>query len=109
MSYQIDKQRWARLNIFEQMGNIYSEVGRSFAAKKRHDKTACDKAVERAVDLFNETINGLIAAKSPRAREVLRAKEEFLKIINDNRVSNEEIESLDHYFFHFAIAARLNS
>ncbi len=108
MSYKIDKKRWAKLSIFEQMGNIYSEVGRSFAAKKRHDKDNCDKAAERAIDLFNATTRDLIASKSPRAKEVLRAKEEYLNALYSKHVSYEKIDSLDRYFLQFAIAARLH-
>jgi len=35
MNYQIDRARWAGMTIFEQMGNIGSEVGRTLKAKKK--------------------------------------------------------------------------
>ncbi|MDR2556164.1 MAG: hypothetical protein LBC49_00435 [Bacteroidales bacterium] len=34
MNKPIDKERWAQLNIFQQMGNIGSEVGRAIKAKR---------------------------------------------------------------------------
>lgn len=106
--YTIDETRWAKLDIFDQMGNIYSEVGRSL--KTRADKHSTDhlEATGRAIDLFDATIRVLIAKKSPQAREVLRAKEQFLDVAFDDKASAESIQSIDRYFMHFAIAARLH-
>ena len=61
INYSINRERWAKMTIFEQMGNIASEVGRSFNAKRRNDKESCLLAVSRAVDLFDATISSLIA------------------------------------------------
>ena len=107
-NYAVDQAKWAKLDIFNQMGNIYSEVGRSFKTSGQADKATHDAAVARAIDLFDATIQSQIAAKSPKAREVLRAKEEFLATIMDSTASQESIDSLDRYFMQFAIAARLN-
>lgn len=102
--YLVDRDRWAKLSIFDQMGNIYSEVGRSFNAKNKGDQ---ERAVARAKDLFNATIYVLNKCKSPRAREIRRAKWEFLKTVSDGSTSTKDIQSLDRYFLQFAIAARL--
>jgi hypothetical protein len=107
MSYQVDRKRWSGMTIFDQMGNIYSEVGRSFNAREAHNQADCDRAVGRAIDLFDATVTGLIERKSPQAKEVLRAKEEYLNAIYDPSISNDDIKSLDAYFMHYAIAARL--
>lgn len=106
--YAIDQDRWAQLSIFEQMGNIYSEVGRSFNAKQRKDVEATQSATYRAIDLFDASIKAQVAAKSPKSREILRSKEQFLGLINDDNASPDSIQSLDRYFMQFAIAARLN-
>ncbi len=105
--YNVDKDRWAQLDIFNQMGNIYSEVGRSFKTRDQGDVTGQQRATNRAIDLFDATISTLIARKSPQSREVLRAKEQFLNTINDAHASESSIQSLDRYFMQFAIAARL--
>ena len=107
-SYVIDQTRWTKLSIFEQMGNIYSEVGRSFKAKVQGDKTSSQSAMSRAIDLFDATVNSLVANKSPRVKEVLRAKEQYLATINNMNADLTSIQSLDRYFMQFAIAARLN-
>ncbi len=107
-NYEIDQAKWSKLDIFNQMGNIYSEVGRSFKTLGSEDTKTHNAAVERAIDLFDATIQSQRAIKSPKAKEVLRAKEQFLSIITTKNTSQSAIDSLDRYFMQFAVAARLN-
>lgn len=100
-NYEVDREKWARLSIFEQMGNIYSEVGRTFTAKKRNDRNASDMAAARAFDLFDATAEVLSRKKSPRTSEVLRARELFA-----DEYLNSSISTLDSYFLQFALVAR---
>lgn len=102
-TYQVDRARWARMTIFEQMGNIYSEVGRSLKTCES-DQKAAEAAMIRALDLFDDTIAEQVKLKSPRAREVLHAKDQYLKLFN----SASDDPQLDSYFMHFAIAARIH-
>ena len=106
--YNIDLKRWSEMNIFEQMGNIGSEVGRSFAAMRRVDKNSQSLAMERAIDLFDLTIYQLISEKSVKTKEVMRAKENFLGTMFNSSSNNSDFDSLEKYFTQFAIAARLN-
>ncbi|QJU07384.1 hypothetical protein FBF29_01550 [Candidatus Saccharibacteria bacterium oral taxon 488] len=92
-----DRQKWQSLTIFEQMGNIGSEVGRAFAARRRGDTAAMTGAWQRGLDLLDATAEQLARQKSPKLREVLRARELF---------AGMEDESLEDYFMWFAIAAR---
>lgn len=105
--YSVDRKQWAQLSILEQMGNIYSEVGRSFNAKRRNDFKSSRAAMCRAIDLFDATIQELAIRKSPRLKEVLRAKDQYLSLLEETPSSDEKIASLDKYFLQFAIAARL--
>jgi hypothetical protein len=107
-AYEIDESRWAKLDIFNQMGNIYSEVGRSFKTQGQENSKDHEEAVSRAIDLFDVTVRILIAKKSPEAKEVLRAKEQFLDLAVSDKPTPESIQSLDRYFMQFAVAARLN-
>jgi len=104
MSYAVDRSRWQSLSIFEQMGNIGSEVGRSFKYLRAGDKQAADAALARAIDLFDATETILLKQNPARAREVLRAKEEYLRSFHERK----GLRSLENYFNQFAIAARLN-
>jgi hypothetical protein len=106
--YTVDRKRWAAMTIFEQMGNIYSEVGRSIAAKQRRKQQDCDYAVIRALDLFDATVDGLVKQKSVRTKEVLRAKDQYLHAIYDPHTTPEVFTSIDRYFMQYAIAARLH-
>ena len=103
-NYTVDPVKWANLDIFNQMGNIYSEVGRSFKAS--NDIATHNAAVARAIDLFDATIEAQLATKSPKAREVSRAKQQFLEVVTGSK-NPDSMASLDRYFMQFAIAARL--
>lgn len=102
--YRVNREASAQKNIFEQMGNIYSEVGRSFKAKSVRENDRANDALVRALDLFDATIEVLIAKKSPRAREVLRAKDQYLSAFYENTADEQAI---DKYFMQYAVAARL--
>ncbi len=106
--FLVDRKRWDSLPIIEQMGNIYSEVGRSLNAKKLGKITERDQAVVRALDLFNATAESLVSRKSIRLKEVLRAKDQFLSIVYDDLANSRDINSIDKYFLQFAIASRIN-
>lgn len=95
--YLFDRAKWQSLTIFEQMGNIGSEVGRAFAAKRRGDMAAMNGALYRGLDLLDATAEQLARDKSPKLREVLRAREQFAAL---------EDETLEKYFMQFAFAAR---
>ena len=104
-SYEIDRERWAQLSIFEQMGNISSEVGRAINATRAGKEKRAQGAIDRAVDLLDATVEVLVEQKSPRVKEVLRAREEFLRLFFDGTFE-EDADKIAHYFNSFAIAAR---
>lgn len=99
-----DKNRWQAMTIFEQMGNIGSEVGRALNAKKRGDEKGMNSALWRGLDLIDASVEKLVQTKSPQTKEFLRAREQFAKLI----LTDDEDESLEKYFMEFAIVARLN-
>ena len=94
----IDHNKWAGMSLVEQMGNIGSEVGRAIAS--RDDPIRRDGAIERALDLFSATAE---CYSGLRLREILRARDEFLRLFYDGSQDFAEIEK---YFQYFALAAR---
>ncbi len=94
---------WSNMTIIEQMGNIGAEVGRTFAAEQSGDEVRLDGALSRALELFGATSKQLAAEKSPRLKEILRAKEGFLSALVEKPAERAGIE---RYFMQFAIAAR---
>ena len=104
-NYEIDRGRWAQLSIFEQMGNIGAEVGRAVNATRAGKDKRAQRAIDRAVDLLDATVEVLVAQRSPRVKEVLRAREEFLRLFFDGTFE-EDADNIVRYFNLFAIAAR---
>jgi hypothetical protein len=97
-----DKQRWGRMTMYEQMGNIGSEVGRALAAKRRGDQQSMRGALYRGLDLFDVTAELWAKQKSPRTKELLRAREQFVEAI----ITDKNDDRLEDYFMPFALAAR---
>lgn len=104
MNHVIDRVRWARSSIFDQMGNIGSEVGRALKAERQGNPDDRDAAVRRGLDLFDATVEHLVALRSVRTKEVLRARDQFLTQLYGDPASSPA--SLELYFTQFAIAAR---
>ena len=73
--YSFDYERWRSRSFLEQMANIAAEVGRTFSAKRRGDEEAMTGALYRGLDLIDATAEILAEQKSPRLRELLRARE----------------------------------
>lgn len=103
--YQINREEWKELTIYEQMGNIGSEVGRAINAQRNGKTKRVDGAIDRALDLFDATSECLIEQKSPRVREVLRSREEFLRLFFDGTFE-ADADDIERYFAQFATAAR---
>ena len=94
----IDREKWAALSLVEQMGNISSEVGR--AIKSRDNPARRDGAINRALDLFSATA---ACHSGARLREILRSRDEFLRLFYDD---STDFDGVERYFHHFAVAAR---
>ncbi len=103
-SYKVDRTSWKKMDIQNQMGNIGSEVGRSIAAKRRGDQVHFEGALYRAIDLFDATVEVLIEQKSPRVKEVLRSRDQFLRLFYDDKF--DDADSIERYFMQYAMAAR---
>ena len=92
-----DRERWRSRSFLEQMANIAAEVGRTFSAKRRGDEEAMTGALYRGLDLIDATAEILVEQKSPRLRELLRAREIFAGL---------EDESIEDYFMQYALTLR---
>ncbi len=99
-SHVFDMEKWASLSLYEQMGNIGSEVGRSMNAIVRGDEMALAGAYRRGLDLIDATV--ATWSSEARRRELLRARELFTEAV-ENRQPDKQ---LDVYFMQYAMAAR---
>ena len=69
-------REWAKYPITYQMGNIGSEVSRALKWQAKNNQSRLDKAVDRALELFDFTIEANIGNHA-RLTEVLKARDEF--------------------------------
>jgi hypothetical protein len=100
-SHAFNIEKWAALSMFEQMGNIGSEVGRSMNALQRGDEESLNGAYRRGLDLIDATVDAWDS--EARKRELLRAREIFTDAVESKRVDRQ----LDSYFLQYALAARM--
>ena len=98
-------QRWPSMSLMEQLAHVGSEVQRSIRAHEAGREDRLENAVARALELFD-----LSAAddrwRGPRRREILRAREEFCRLLYSDDAAPGSAASLQNYFLAFATAAR---
>lgn len=99
--------RWFELSLYEQMGNIGTEIGRVIRAKKTNNEPALANAVDRTLDLFDLTISD--PNRLGQLKEIVRAREIFTDSLSKNPVYGSSLEDIDKYFLSFARAARINT
>lgn len=96
--------RWHALTLAEQLGNIGSEVGRAIRAKQQGNDARRQRALDRALELFDLT------ATDPkllhRLKEIRRAREVVVDFVAGDNSYGSTGQSLEAYFTSFAYAAR---
>ena len=94
---------WQRFSLFEQLGNIGSEVGRARKWQGRNEKFF-NNAVERALELFDLTLEDSRWIKE--RYEIARAREVFVDAIFGGKEYQSSLSDLEKYFMQFAFASR---
>jgi hypothetical protein len=100
--------RWAALSLPEQLANVGAEVDRAVAAWEAQRPDRFDRALARALELFDLTA-GDGRWRGPRRREILRAREEFCRLFFGDDVPSRAVRTLQEYFLQFALLARQRS
>jgi hypothetical protein len=102
---ELAKGKWFQLSLFEQLGNIGSEVSR---ARRwfNEDQKLYEEAVLRTLELFDLTLAD--PRWKGRLREIARAREIFCDAITGGKEYKSSLEDLDRYFFCYAFAARIS-
>ena len=96
--------RWNELSLLEQMGNVGSEVGRALKWKKKNNSDYCMKAIERALELLDLTLD--CDKNRHRLKEIARVREILVDFFYGANQYQTSGEFLSRYFLQFAIAAR---
>lgn len=91
--------------LLQQMANVGSEVERAIRACAQGSSDRSDRALARALELFDLTATDS-RWRGGRRREVLRARELFCTLFFPGPGSTGDEEYLRNYFLQFAVAAR---
>jgi len=95
-------QRWWRMSIAEQLGNIGSEVSRAAKWQSRNPELA-RAALYRALDLFDLTLDDPRHRQSlARLREIARAREVVVDVFDGPQQYPGSVASLQRYFDAYA-------
>ena len=98
--------RWWELTLFEQLGNIGSEVSRAARWSTRNPELSRG-ALDRALELFDLTLaDPRLRQTPPRLREVARAREVVADFFVGPNQYRSTAASLQRYFDAYALAAR---
>jgi hypothetical protein len=100
--------RWQTMSLAEQLGNVGSEVERAFRAHAAGRTDRFERALDRALELFDLTATDPRRTLSQR-REVLRAREQFCRVFFEETAESDLPDYLSRYFLQFAMAARARS
>lgn len=104
--YQPDlKEKWSKLSLTEQLGNIGSEINRALLWRGK-DNVVFNHAVDRALELFDFTLDD--ARWKGRLKEVARVREIFCDIVFGGETYHSSLRDLVRYCDQFAYAARLH-
>jgi|SRR3989344_4685423 len=95
-------ERWGRMTLAEQIGNIGSEVSRASNAQGR-DNVRFNNAVDRALELFDLTLSD--QRWRGRLWEIGRMREVFCDAVLGGQEYNSDLKSLLKYFDQFAYVA----
>lgn len=97
--------RWSALTLPEQLAHVGSEVDRTIRAWEAHKPDRFERALERALELFDLTARD-DRWRGLRRREILRSREEFCRLFFDDTPPSGSARGLRDYFLRFAILAR---
>lgn len=97
--------KWKDYPITFQMGNIGSEVSRALKWTEKGNQARADKAIDRALELFDFTIEAN-RDNHFRLTEILKAREEFCDyFFNDNSYNTDPVK-MQKYYDGFVIMMR---
>ncbi len=98
--------RWWTLSLFEQMGNVGSEISRAIRWNSRNPDLA-QGAFYRALELLDLTLADAAHRKAkPRLREIARSREVVVDFFAGSNEYGSTAASLQKYFDAYALAAR---
>lgn len=102
-NHSFNVEAWAKMDMFNQMGNIGSEVGRALTAKRQGKTNRCQAAFYRGLDLIDQTAKLWAITNKHRLKELLYAREIFAQSVLTDNID----PTIENYFMQYAVAAQL--
>lgn len=96
------RQDWQTRPITYQMGNIGSEVSRSLKWTEKGNQARANKAIDRALELFDFTIEANVE-NSARLTEILKARDEFCDYFFNNNSYHTDPTKMQKYYDGFVM------
>lgn len=96
--------RWARMPLAEQLANIGSEVSRALNWRTKGNSEYAEKAVVRALELLDLSLES--AKAFPTLRELARLREAIVDYFYGTNQYGSSETLWRKYFDHFAFLAR---
>ena len=100
------RRDWLMRPITYQMGNIGSEVSRALKWGAKGNQARADKAIDRALELFDFTIEANVGNHA-RLTEILMAREEFCDYFFGGNSFHTEPDKMQRYYDGFVMMERL--
>ena len=110
MTYQhkeLSNERWGKMSFCEQMANIGSEIERAIKWLEKNNPEYSQKALNRALELLELTIN--CAPRKSYLKELTRLREVILDFFIGENVYKTTNLFLRKYFYYFNFSARRTS
>jgi len=95
------KDKWKKMSLAQQMGNIGSEVFRLIKLKEKRDLKNAQNSFIRALELIDLTIED--KRWKGRLFEILRLREIICNFYLDKKIYNVSSKNLKNYFIPFAL------
>ena len=103
---QLANGRWQKFSLMEQLAHVGSEVDRAAHWMKKGDSVSSQRSIDRALELIDLTLDD--QRWQGRKKEIARAREVLCDHFYGDNEYHSTTESLQRYFFHFAMAAAKN-
>jgi len=110
MNYQhknLADGKWKSFSFFNQMGNIWSEIGRCANWNKKGDKEMGKRAFERGLELLDLTIED--SKNKKKILELCLLREMLADHFYFDNEYNSTDKEWDDYFYPFAYASAVKS
>ncbi len=94
------KEKWMKMSLAQQMGNIGSEFSRMISLKRKGDLKNAQNSFDKVLELLDLTIS------QRKNRELFRLREVLCDLFIGSNIYKVSTKSLKDYFLFFALISQ---